>query len=195
MKRSTGGLVLRERTSVNDGSLFLRLFAQSSCRFSSSIEEVVGIRTARRRRQGCSSLLTKRVVDTNQVVTAYVISIFPRSVVILVHIGTMSFTKALSPALREIRILCSQTGPASAGTRSANECITIGHLLKSSVHRQFIISKYPVIKKHNPDLPVLIREAQGTPARVFARFGACQQSRNFHSILTGRIRTRRRETH
>ncbi|KIM43692.1 hypothetical protein M413DRAFT_443601 [Hebeloma cylindrosporum] len=64
----------------------------------------------------------------------------------------MSFTKALSPALREIRILCSQTGAASAGTR------------------QFILSKYPVIKKHNPDLPVLIREAQGTPARVFARF-------------------------
>jgi NADH dehydrogenase (ubiquinone) 1 alpha subcomplex subunit 2 len=39
--------------------------------------------------------------------------------------------------------------------------------------RQFIASKYPVIKKHNPDLPVLIREANGTPARVFARFGAC----------------------
>ncbi|KAJ7176698.1 thioredoxin-like protein [Mycena filopes] len=64
----------------------------------------------------------------------------------------MSFTKAFSPALREIRILCSQTGTASAGTR------------------QFILSKYPAIKQHNPDLPVLIREAQGTPARVFARF-------------------------
>ncbi|KAJ6551387.1 thioredoxin-like protein [Mycena capillaripes] len=64
----------------------------------------------------------------------------------------MSFTKAFSPALREIRILCSQTGAASAGTR------------------QFILSKYPAIKQHNPDLPVLIREASGTPARVFARF-------------------------
>lgn len=31
----------------------------------------------------------------------------------------MSFAKAFSPALREIRILCSQSGPASAGTRSA----------------------------------------------------------------------------
>ncbi len=38
-------------------------------------------------------------------------------------------------------------------------------------HRQFITSKYPFIKQHNPDLPVLIREASGTPARVFARFG------------------------
>ncbi|PPQ73511.1 hypothetical protein CVT26_010333 [Gymnopilus dilepis] len=64
----------------------------------------------------------------------------------------MSFTKAFSPALRELRFIFSQTGPASAGTR------------------QFVVSKYPVIKKHNPDLPVLIREATGTPARVFARF-------------------------
>ncbi|KAI9566138.1 NDUFA2, NADH ubiquinone oxidoreductase 10.5kD subunit [Boletus coccyginus] len=63
-----------------------------------------------------------------------------------------SFAKALSPALREIRILCCQTAQASAGTR------------------QFVVSEYPLIKKHNPDLPVLIREATGTPARVFARF-------------------------
>ncbi|TFK60650.1 NADH dehydrogenase, alpha subcomplex, subunit 2 [Pluteus cervinus] len=64
----------------------------------------------------------------------------------------MSLARAFSPALREIRILCSQSGAASDGTR------------------QFILSKYPVIKQHNPDLPVLIREASGTPARVFARF-------------------------
>ncbi|KAF4610028.1 hypothetical protein D9613_010649 [Agrocybe pediades] len=64
----------------------------------------------------------------------------------------MSFARAFPSALREIRILCSQTGQASAGTR------------------QFIVSQYPVIKQNNPDLPVLIREATGTPARVFARF-------------------------
>ncbi|GLB40995.1 putative mitochondrial ribosomal protein L51 / S25 / CI-B8 domain [Lyophyllum shimeji] len=64
----------------------------------------------------------------------------------------MSFTKAFSPALREIRILCSQTGPASSGTR------------------EFILSRYATIKQHNPDLPVLIREATDTPSRVFARF-------------------------
>ncbi|KAJ8082584.1 hypothetical protein PM082_008439 [Marasmius tenuissimus] len=64
----------------------------------------------------------------------------------------MSFARAFSPALREIRILCSQSGQASAGTR------------------QFILNRYPTIKEHNPDLPVLIREANGTPARVFARF-------------------------
>ena len=35
----------------------------------------------------------------------------------------------------------------------------------------FILANYSVIKKHNQDLPVLIREADGTPARAFARFG------------------------
>ncbi|THH27149.1 hypothetical protein EUX98_g7050 [Antrodiella citrinella] len=64
----------------------------------------------------------------------------------------MSFAKVLSPAIREIRILCCQSGSASAGTR------------------QFISSTYPTLKQHNPDLPILIREAKGTPARVFARF-------------------------
>ena len=28
-----------------------------------------------------------------------------------------------------------------------------------------------MLKLYNPDLPILIREAQGTPARIFARFG------------------------
>ncbi|KAF9240026.1 NDUFA2, NADH ubiquinone oxidoreductase 10.5kD subunit [Melanogaster broomeanus] len=63
-----------------------------------------------------------------------------------------AFAKALSPALREIRILCCQTGQPSEGTR------------------QFVLSAYPSIKKYNPNLPILIREATGTPARVFARF-------------------------
>ncbi|KAF8527617.1 NDUFA2, NADH ubiquinone oxidoreductase 10.5kD subunit [Hysterangium stoloniferum] len=63
-----------------------------------------------------------------------------------------TLAKALSPSIREIRIFLSQTGQASTGTR------------------QFIKSSYPVLKKSNPDLPVLIREVQGTPARAFARF-------------------------
>jgi len=58
----------------------------------------------------------------------------------------------LSPALREIRFLFCQSGAASAGTR------------------EFVLARYNAIKKLNPDLPVLIREAQGTPARAFARF-------------------------
>ncbi|KAL9709515.1 hypothetical protein Ac2012v2_007253 [Leucoagaricus gongylophorus] len=61
-------------------------------------------------------------------------------------------TTMISPALRELRFLFSQSGPASAGTR------------------QFVLAHYSSIKQHNPDLPVLIREAKGTPARAFARF-------------------------
>ena len=87
-----------------------------------------------------------------------------------------SFAKALSPAIREIRILCCQTGPASSGARFAY----LGALLRNTrteilfliIYRQFISSTYPTLKQHNPDLPILIREAKGTPARVFARFGA-----------------------
>jgi hypothetical protein len=36
---------------------------------------------------------------------------------------------------------------------------------------EFVLARYNTIKQHNPDLPVLIREADGTPARFFARFG------------------------
>ncbi|KAL4063450.1 thioredoxin-like protein [Scleroderma yunnanense] len=63
-----------------------------------------------------------------------------------------SFAKALSPALREIRFLFCQSSQPSAGTR------------------QFVLANYQLMKRHNPDLPILIREANGTPARVFARF-------------------------
>jgi NADH dehydrogenase (ubiquinone) 1 alpha subcomplex subunit 2 len=49
--------------------------------------------------------------------------------------------------------------------------------------RQFIQTSYPLLKKNNPDLPVLIREVQDTPARVFARFGACFESIGFPCLL------------
>lgn len=83
----------------------------------------------------------------------------------------MSFARAFSPALREIRILCSHSGAASAGTRRVYFQSFSSQPLTFS-NRQFIFAHYPVIKQHNPDLPVLIREATGTPARAFARFGA-----------------------
>ncbi|EJD41007.1 NADH dehydrogenase, alpha subcomplex, subunit 2 [Auricularia subglabra TFB-10046 SS5] len=64
-----------------------------------------------------------------------------------------SLARALSPSVKELRFLFCQQATASAGAR-----------------RQYITSQYASIKKANPDLPVLIREANGTPARVFARF-------------------------
>ncbi|KAG8724695.1 hypothetical protein FRC09_015606 [Ceratobasidium sp. 395] len=63
-----------------------------------------------------------------------------------------AFTKAFPKAIRELRLLGCQTGQGSAGLR------------------EFIASTYPSIKSANPNLPVLIREAQGTPARVFVRY-------------------------
>ncbi|GAA5825262.1 hypothetical protein JCM5353_005932 [Sporobolomyces roseus] len=60
--------------------------------------------------------------------------------------------KALPGSVRELRVFGCQQGSGSEGVR------------------QFIKSSYPHVKKANPDLPILIREAQGTPARAFARF-------------------------
>jgi len=90
---------------------------------------------------------------------------------------TMSiFTKALSPAVREIRFLLSQSGSASSGARSVfPRTLPAAPLTLCSVCRSFILSNYPKIKQHNQDLPVLIREAEGTPARAFARFGASRE--------------------
>ncbi|PWN25433.1 NADH dehydrogenase, alpha subcomplex, subunit 2 [Jaminaea rosea] len=59
---------------------------------------------------------------------------------------------AFPKTLKELRLHLCQTGQGSAGAR------------------QFIQSSYPSLKASNPSLPILVREAQGTPARVFARF-------------------------
>lgn len=83
-----------------------------------------------------------------------------------------TFSKAFSPALREIRFLFSQSGPASAGTRYALAALSPPHLVLTQLYSEFVLARYNTIKHHNPDLPVLIREAEGTPARAFARFGA-----------------------
>ena len=168
MKRSTGGLVLLERTSVKDGSLFLRLLTQSSiCRFSSSIlSRLLDVSNGPgssslwmpNKSVGCQPSYSSTLRKTHLVSTTMI----------------FTFTKALSPALREIRILCSQSGIRSAGTRSSllfqKKSLRLVDFCST---RQFIASKYPIIKKYNPDLPVLIREATGTTARVYARFGAC----------------------
>ncbi|KAK6355376.1 hypothetical protein TWF696_004485 [Orbilia brochopaga] len=60
-----------------------------------------------------------------------------------------TFTKQL----KELRFHLCQTGAASTPLRS------------------FITKSYPAMKKSNPDIPILIREAQGVPPRVFARYG------------------------
>ncbi|KAI9441470.1 NADH dehydrogenase alpha subcomplex subunit 2 [Lactarius indigo] len=66
----------------------------------------------------------------------------------------MSFARAFSPALREV----------------SPPLLQVRVEVSDYSRRQFVLSTYPTLKQHNPDLPILIREAQGTPARAFARF-------------------------
>ncbi|KAI3493272.1 hypothetical protein L1887_42113 [Cichorium endivia] len=63
-----------------------------------------------------------------------------------------ALTRAFPKALKEVRLHLCQTGQASAGAR------------------KFLESNYKPIKQSNPDVPFLVREASGTPARAFARF-------------------------
>ncbi|KAJ1727603.1 hypothetical protein LPJ61_004485 [Coemansia biformis] len=60
--------------------------------------------------------------------------------------------RAFSKGLKELRIHFSQNSPASQGLRD------------------FIVKSYPDLKKANPGLPILIREASGIESRIIARF-------------------------
>ncbi|KAG5912558.1 hypothetical protein E4U42_002186, partial [Claviceps africana] len=64
----------------------------------------------------------------------------------------MSSKYAFAKALKEVRFLFCQTSEQSAAVRS------------------FITRAYPTMKKNNPQIPILIREAQGTVPRVYARY-------------------------
>ncbi|KAF4595213.1 NADH-ubiquinone oxidoreductase 10.5 kDa subunit [Ophiocordyceps camponoti-floridani] len=55
-------------------------------------------------------------------------------------------------SLREVRFLFCQTSEQSAPLRS------------------FLTRAYPTMKKNNPETPILLRDASGTPPRVFARY-------------------------
>ncbi|KAJ1837165.1 hypothetical protein LPJ70_005956 [Coemansia sp. RSA 2708] len=60
--------------------------------------------------------------------------------------------RAFSKSLKELRVHFSQNSPASTGLRD------------------FIVKAYPGLKKSNPGLPILIREASGVESRIIARF-------------------------
>ncbi|KAH7358121.1 NADH-ubiquinone oxidoreductase 10.5 kDa subunit [Plectosphaerella cucumerina] len=64
----------------------------------------------------------------------------------------MSTKYAFSTALKEVRFLFCQTSEHSAATRS------------------FLTRTYPTMKKHNPQIPIMLREAAGTAPRVYARY-------------------------
>ncbi|KZZ99103.1 NADH:ubiquinone oxidoreductase 10.5kD subunit [Moelleriella libera RCEF 2490] len=65
----------------------------------------------------------------------------------------MSASKyAFAKTLKEVRFLFCQTSEQSAPLRS------------------FLTRAYPTMKKNNPQTPILIREAQGTLPKVYARY-------------------------
>ncbi|KAK0110082.1 hypothetical protein ONS95_002738 [Cadophora gregata] len=64
----------------------------------------------------------------------------------------MSAKYAFSQTLKEVRFLFCQTGEHSVATRS------------------FLARTYPTMKKHNPNTPIMLREAAGTQPRVYARY-------------------------
>ncbi|KAF2859656.1 NADH dehydrogenase, alpha subcomplex, subunit 2 [Piedraia hortae CBS 480.64] len=64
----------------------------------------------------------------------------------------MSGKYAFSSALKELRFLHCQTSEHSNAVRS------------------FLTRSYPQMKKQNPHTPIMIREANGTEPRVYARF-------------------------
>ena len=37
--------------------------------------------------------------------------------------------------------------------------------------RSFLTRAYPIMKKNNPSTPIMLREAQGTLPKVYARYG------------------------
>ncbi|KAI6778940.1 NADH:ubiquinone oxidoreductase 10.5kD subunit [Emericellopsis cladophorae] len=64
----------------------------------------------------------------------------------------MSARYAFSKGLKEVRFLFCQTSEQSAAVRS------------------FLSRAYPTMKKNNPNVPILIREASGTIPKVFTRY-------------------------
>lgn len=64
----------------------------------------------------------------------------------------MSAKFTFAKSLKEIRFLFCQTGEPSAATRS------------------FLTRTYPAMKKTNPTTPILLRDAQGTLPKVYARY-------------------------
>ncbi|GMM38719.1 hypothetical protein DASC09_060580 [Saccharomycopsis crataegensis] len=67
-------------------------------------------------------------------------------------IGSKVLRFSVPTAVRELRFHLSQTGEASVPLRN------------------YLSEQYPTIKKSNPELPILIREAFGVPPTLYARF-------------------------
>jgi hypothetical protein len=45
-------------------------------------------------------------------------------------------------------------------------------LILGNGNRSFLTRAYPTMKKNNPHIPIMVRDAQGTIPKVYARYGA-----------------------
>jgi len=48
-------------------------------------------------------------------------------------------------------------------------------MLMCTTARSFLARTYPTMKKHNPNTPIMLREAAGTQPRVYARYGQSEE--------------------
>ncbi|TGO33593.1 hypothetical protein BHYA_0237g00050 [Botrytis hyacinthi] len=74
----------------------------------------------------------------------------------------MSAKYAFSQTLKEVRFLFCQTGAHSDATSKARS--------DKPRSRSFLARTYPTMKKHNPNTPIMLREAAGTQPKVYARY-------------------------
>ncbi|KAF7513589.1 hypothetical protein GJ744_008883 [Endocarpon pusillum] len=65
----------------------------------------------------------------------------------------MAAKYAFTSGLREVRFHLCHSSPASDAARS------------------FLKRAYPTMKKHNPHIPILIREATDTEPKIWTRYG------------------------
>ncbi|KFA62314.1 hypothetical protein S40285_06546 [Stachybotrys chlorohalonatus IBT 40285] len=88
----------------------------------------------------------------------------------------MSSKYAFSKGLREVRFLFCQTSEHSTAVRYVCHLASAHLLMRKSLMqppplaRTFLNRAYPTMKKNNPQIPILIREASGTVPKVYARY-------------------------
>ena len=94
----------------------------------------------------------------------------------------MSGKYAFTSTLREVRFHLCHSSPASEATRCVklsvdNKSLVFHGSIQnnadpiSSIDRSFLKRAYPTMKKNNPNIPILIREATGIEPKVWARYG------------------------
>lgn len=80
----------------------------------------------------------------------------------------MAWRYKLGKCLQEVRFLYCESSAGSKGVRylSLYDCVIC--------YSDFIEKQYYSLKAMNPILPIVVRECDGTRAKVFARYGRGQ---------------------